>query len=182
MKSRLLFLALSALLIEFGSDAFSAEARQDRIPGQNEFGRIERLEILADLWGKIYLFHPEAVRGGLDYEQLLVDVLPEVETTKTTVELAATLNRMLRALDDPLTFATASASNEGGASGETKSLSSGNPTEVVYQRLTSSVGYVDLTDVGVYSRPSFLVEFQHAVKDLGSIAILIVDLRWEGAT
>ena len=118
----------------------NVKQHQESIPEQNELGRIERLEILADLWGKIYLFHPEVVRGALDCEQLLLDILPEVEAANTAVELAATLNRLLRALEDSLTFVTASGSNEGSVS---EPFSGAKSAGVVSQLLTSSVGYVD---------------------------------------
>ena len=41
--------------------------------------RIERLETLADVWGKLWLFHPNVVTSDVDWESILVRTIPKVE-------------------------------------------------------------------------------------------------------
>lgn len=65
--------------------------------------RLQRLQTLADIWGKVWLFHPAIVTEDIDWNQVLVKAIPEVEAAKTSDELAARINeRLLKPLNDPI--------------------------------------------------------------------------------
>src|SRR5512136_1942257 len=110
--------------------------------------RLKRLEALADLWGKVYLFHPAIVsagqplfsatesrdRPGLDWHRALIQAIPRVEAAESPDELAAAVNdALLRPLGDLLTFACVQAASP-------KPQAAGR--DLVARRLTDSVGYV----------------------------------------
>ena len=57
--------------------------------------RLQRLEMLADLWGKVYLFHPQLVTKEIDWADVLIDVIPKVEQAKSTDEVVAVLNDVM---------------------------------------------------------------------------------------
>src|SRR5437899_8081372 len=89
-------IACIAGLLVLGRQGFAATEAQ----------RIERLEMLADMWGKLYLFHPRVVSGGLDWNRVLVETIPRVEKAAGADELAGVLNESLfKPLDDPFAFA-----------------------------------------------------------------------------
>lgn len=67
---------------------------------------IEKLKIIATVWGECYLFHPSVVSADkdLNWEKQLVDFLPKVKQTSCTKELKDYLNSdLLSALHDPFT-------------------------------------------------------------------------------
>jgi len=163
--------------------------------------RLKRLEALADLWGKVYLFHPAIVSarvqptpsehagrvqppfsspesGGspLDWHQALVRAIPKVEAAGTPDELAAAVNEeLLQLLDDPLTFAEAR--RDRGIEGSRDRVTDGR---LETRRIAESVGYVRVPPPTARG-PEFLSDFQAAVEALGEVKLLAVDLRWPSA-
>jgi len=135
--------------------------------------QLERLEALADLWGRAYLFHPAIITGGVDWHQALVRAIPRVEAAKTPEELAGALNdELLRLLGDLLTFAEARRGR--GIEGSRDGVAD---REFQARRLTDSVGYVRVPHPTLRGQ-GFLTEFQETVESLGNIDRLVVDLRW----
>ncbi len=135
--------------------------------------RLKRLEALADLWGKVYLFHPAIVTKDIDWNQALVRAIPRVEAAKTTDELVNAVNEeMLQPLDDLLTFATSK--RDKGTQGSRDIVTDGG---LETRRLAESVGYVRVPSPSSRG-PEFLSDFQAAVEKLGAVEKLVVDLRW----
>jgi hypothetical protein len=155
--------------------------------------------MLADLWGKVYLFHPAIVSGKvqspflqervqarfssaesracpLDWNQALVRAIPRVESADSVEGLAAAINEeLLQPLEDPLTFASV---QRGQGVEESRIQGAGVGFEA--RRLTESVGYVRVPPPSLRGR-GFLTEFQTAVEGLGGVEKLVVDLRWPAA-
>jgi hypothetical protein len=76
------------------------------IPAATEAQRIERLEMLADIWGKLYLFHPRIVSANVDWSRALIETIPKIEKAESADELVSVLNESLfKSLDDPFTSA-----------------------------------------------------------------------------
>lgn len=72
-----------------------------------ELSRLQKLEILADIWIKVYVFHPAIVMDAprLDGHSLLLENIAAVEQAETLEALVQILNQdLLRHLSDPLTF------------------------------------------------------------------------------
>lgn len=68
--------------------------------------RLQRLEILADAWGKLFLFHPSVVTQPIDWGGVLERAIPAMERASGSDAIVESLNRDLIAnLGDPLTFA-----------------------------------------------------------------------------
>ena len=139
--------------------------------------RLKRLEALADLWGKVYLFHPAIVTGDVDWNQALTRAIPRVEAAETAAELVNALNEeLLSLLGDPLTFASV---QRGQAVEESRIPATRGGFQA--GRIADSVGYVRVpppTSRG----PAFLTELQAAVEGLGDFDRLVVDLRWPAAS
>ncbi len=136
-----------------------------------ESTRLQRLETVADIWGKLFLFHPNVlVAGNTDWNKVLLSALPQIEKANNTNEFVNALNEfLLKPLNDSSLLVQRAGTT---ASGTTKgALSSKN--------LTNSVGYIDATDQKIYTESNFLNEFNSAHKNLGEIENLIVDLRWK---
>ena len=150
--------------------------------------RLKRLEALADLWGKIYLFHPAIVSGRvqspfsatesgdspvIDLNQALVRAIPRVEAAETPEDLAKAVNEeLLQPLEDPLTFASVRR-----GPGVQDSRIQGTESGFNARRLTESIGYVRVPPPSSRG-PGFLNDFQAAVETLGNVEKLVVDLRW----
>ena len=141
-----------------------------------ESRRLERLQTLADLWGKIYLSHPYVATTSVDWDRVLTDAIPKVERAGEVEEFVRVLNdALLRPLGDPLALVhqtvTASA-EQSAASGASSSDSLG------VLRLAGSLGYVNAGDPGLYSSPGYVLRIDSAVRALGPVQTLVVDLRW----
>ncbi len=75
---------------------------------QHENKIIRRLETLADLWGKLYLFHPNIIRADkpIDWHTALENAIPAAERAQTPDELAYALNtHLFKILNAPDAFA-----------------------------------------------------------------------------
>ena len=131
--------------------------------------RREGLETLADLWGKLYLYHPNVVASNMDWEAVLIAAIPKVEQARTAAELAAVLNAfVLKPLNDPLL----------GAHLATPGANSAAPRRFADRKLTDKVGYIDASDPRMYGDRQFLTKINSALQELGSIDALMVDLRY----
>jgi hypothetical protein len=138
--------------------------------------RLRRLEALADLWGKVYLFHPAIVTSDMDWNQALIRAIPRVEAAETTDDLVKAINEeLLQPLEDPLTFASTGRDQE--IEGSRDRVTGG---EFEARRLNDSVGYVRVPPMSLRG-PGFLLGFEAAVERLGAVEKLVVDLRWPAA-
>ncbi len=138
--------------------------------------RIQRLEMLADVWGRIYLFHPSIVRSeiNIDWYRTLIEVIPRVENAEDTEELVGVLNDIfLKPLNDPFTLALRSEESNSSAEHRTQQ-------KLSYKRLTDSLGHISISNPMIAEDPNSLNEFQEAVKDMESAEALILDLRCHG--
>jgi CubicO group peptidase (beta-lactamase class C family) len=142
-------------------------AQQPAVPVPEQV-RIARLEALADLWGKMYLFHPKLHGGSrIDWNGVLVRAIPEIERAADGAALARVLNDvLLKPLGDPSTFAQV---DPGPAQRE--------PTPLSTRKLSDNVGYVDATDPSEHAKPDFEQSFRRRVAGLGPLKALVVDLR-----
>jgi len=169
--------------------------------------RLKRLEALADLWGKVYLFHPAIVtpspqpspkgRGELndagppsptgrgkqgegaelDWNQALIRAIPRVEAAETPGEMVNAINEELL---QPLGDPLTFACLSDSAAFATTQRALIDAGRFEARRLSESIGYVR-APVPPARGPSFLTDFQTAVESLGEVATLVVDLRWPAA-
>ena len=122
--------------------------------------------MLADIWGKLYLFHPRIVTSGVDWNRVLVEAIPKIEKAADADQLVRVLNdSIFSPLNDP--FA-------GAQKRETIKLAP--VRKVAARKLSADVGYLDARDPRGYG-PDPLRDFEDVVFSLGAIKTLIVDLR-----
>src|SRR5260221_3086114 len=130
-----------------------------------ETQRIERLEMLADIWGKLYLFHPSIVTSQVDWSRVLIETIPKVEKAADTDELVAVLNdSLLRPLDDTFTRAQ-----------KRETVAAGPVRKVTARQLSGNMGYLDLTDPRDYGSNA-ASRVGEVVRGLGPVKTLIVEL------
>lgn len=169
MKPVCLYLALSLIVVPALAPSLAAQPA-DPAPDDN---RISRLEILADLWGKLWLFHPAIVTTDIDWDRVLIDTIPKVEGARSTDELVAVLNESLLAqLDDPLSIVFRS---------DTAAPTTSAP-RLSAKRLSRDVGYVNASNPDEYWQSDFSKRFKDAVNELGGVSKLVVDLRFSSVT
>lgn len=68
---------------------------------------VNRLKAIATVWGEVYIFHPAIVQAGsqIQWEQKLVEFLPEIKKVNTTEEFVTQLNNgLLSCLGDNFTL------------------------------------------------------------------------------
>ncbi len=175
MKKNTLFLILFYIIL---LNIFTIENSSGSPPSHTnqstESLRIQRLETLADLWGKVYLFHPNIVRSdmNIDWNKVLLETIPKVEKAGTTEEFIAVLNNSLfKPLNDPLTFAQRTIK-------EKKKVKLNIPKELTTKTLTPTIGYINARNPQIYKNPDFIKNFDITFKKLNGIKTLILDLRW----
>jgi hypothetical protein len=135
-----------------------AAAPQAALP---EHTRIRNLEILAQVWGRLYLLHPRIPAEKLNWIQVLVEAIPKVEQAASTEQLIDLLNSaVLDPLDDPLTVAQPRTITTDRAYDSMRmtfldglSASAGNArlgpldeSAVTFRRINQSVGLLDATN------------------------------------
>jgi C-terminal processing protease CtpA/Prc len=124
--------------------------------------------MLADVWGKLYLFHPRVISSPVDWNRVLTDTIPKVEHAKGTDDLIAILNDSLFApLDDPFTLAQ---KHEPDSAPLTQRALFG-------RKLSPAIGYIDATAPREYgSDPAGRIS--QILESLGPLQKVIVDLRF----
>lgn len=168
MKHR--FLGYASALVLCASPMSRSESQHPTARAPTPDRRIQRLEILADVWGKLGLYHPSVVTKNLDWDSVLVATIPLVERASTREELVAALNRGLFApLQDPLSYARTSE--------QADLVALVDPPGFSKRVLRRGVGYVAVTNSYLPYESGFLRAFVDSVRALGADT-LIVDLRW----
>ena len=130
---------------------------------------IEKLKIIATIWGETYLFHPSVIRSdkNLEWEQILVNFLPKINRKITTDEFVMTVNSgLLSKLDDPFTI-----------------LQDNNPSPDIVQNemiTTKLYDYLKITN-NDFADISRLQYFNNLITDRSSDMPLVIDLRIDGA-
>ncbi len=150
--------------------------------------RLQRLEMLADLWGRILLFHPAVLRSDLkiDWNEVFTSVLPRIEQAEDAIELARVLNdKLFHPLNDPLTFAQPLPASPGiSAQGPaTSSLPDRCDTSILCTDpdVSPGVRWIVLSDPAVLQSSDFPAQLSRILKSLSSVNLLLVDLRWSTA-
>jgi C-terminal processing protease CtpA/Prc len=138
--------------------------------------RVSRLAVVADLWSKVYLYHPRIAAGQVDFNEVLLKAIPKIEQAPSDAEFVRIINEhVLGPLGDNQTTAQLAIPASCGPS------ASGPPPAIQTRRLSPKVGLVKIPDPRVEADRvnPFLDPFQSAVNSFGHIEQLIVDLRYE---
>ena len=141
-----------------------------------QLDRSSRLEILAEVWSKTYIYHPRVASGELDYNSVLLKAIPLVEQTTSDAEFVRILKeQLLVPLRDAQTSAQLATLERCGQP------PSGAPQEAQALKLSPEVGFVRIRDGRIEAEriKPFLDRFRSAVDSLGNIEKLVVDLRYE---
>lgn len=130
---------------------------------------IEKLKVVATVWGETYLFHPSVIRAdkNLYWENKLVEFLPSVKNNKSEKDLIANINtNLLSALGDQFTLVQSSRNYD-----TITNLGLKTNQKYDYLRLTDN----QLSDI------SNLPNINTLIKDRISTKPLIIDLRINSA-
>lgn len=163
---KLLCLLLVVLLFGVTGGAINAPAQSPESDAADD--RISRLETLADLWGKLWLFHPNIVTTDVDWDEALYESIAAVERARNNDELVQALNTtLLTRLGDDTVLAQLSRDVE---------IPPIQPLS--FKRLAGSIGYLDASDPRDQMKPDFLQRFAESLQKLGQTELLVVDLRY----
>jgi hypothetical protein len=139
--------------------------------GDDTTRRLDNLETIAEVWSRVYLFHPLVVAEGLEWEKALIEAIPVVEAARNEDELVAALQKTLlaRINDGEIRIFR---------KGATAPAPSGPSGTVDARMLAPGIGLIAVRDPNVSADPKFLERFADAYRGLGEIQKLVVDLRW----
>lgn len=140
--------------------------------------RLSRLEILADMWSKAYVYHPHVATGELDYNQVLQNAIPLVERAKSDAEFVRVINeQVLAPLNDVQSSAQIATPERCGP------VPSGPPRDLEAKMVSPGTAIVRVPDPRLEADRNrqnlFLDRFRSAVQRLGKVDRLIVDLRYQ---
>ena len=155
----------------------------------SETRRLRRIEMLADIWAKLELYHPALqARKDIDWDSAFLRALPRVEKAGSTEEFVHVINEELFSpLADPLSYARTEAEAERRDSADV-------PARGLVQRLEDRVAYVDARDPMAFDRcdneacrqnrsdgyaRAIAEALRHDTEQNGPPSALIVDLRWQ---
>ncbi|HEX9081399.1 MAG TPA: hypothetical protein VF768_03915, partial [Holophagaceae bacterium] len=103
-SSHTLLLGL-ALLAPVGVPGFGHEARPASVSRSSSSpaypARIQRLVEAAKLWGRLKWVHPALADGQINWDQALVEALPDLEAADTDAKQVKALQTLLAPLKDP---------------------------------------------------------------------------------
>ncbi len=149
---------------------------------------MERLEMLAELWGKVYLFHPAIVRKApvVDWNRAFVDVLPAIEQAGDAPDVVRILNEdFFSLLDDPLTFAQLRGGPDSTFRGSRTSGHAGSHgcNEVASKTLpgAAAVRHIAARRPGMLRKKDFADGLRRALFPAGTRQAardIVLDLRW----
>jgi hypothetical protein len=146
-------------------------------PAQSpQLDRLSRLEILADVWSKAYVYHPRVASGDVDYNQALLDAIPLAERATSDGDFVRVIReRLFAPLNDFQTSIQLATAERCGA------RPAGPPSNVQATLLAQGVGLVRIPDPRLEAdrQNPFLDRFKAPVDALGHIDTLIVDLRYQ---
>lgn len=163
--------AAMAIAVALGTTSQEARAQDASRPIgiDAEGSRIERLQLLADVWGRVFLFHPTAGARQFDEEGAMARTIKAIDTATTAAAVVDALNReLLATLNDPLTYAFL----------DDGPYESGPVSPVQARLLTTGVGYLSLVDPRALEDPALFTKIAGEVARLGPIERLVVDARW----
>lgn len=153
--------------------------------------RVRRLEILADVWGRLYLFHPRVASEGIDWGRSLREAIPKVEQANNTEELIAALNNSLfPILDSPFTVAQPSSVGLAKSAGKLRlyvtsgALVSASVDETAparpllsVRKIGETITLLDAGEPAGYVLGDFGERVRTAVRAVGTGDTLVVDMR-----
>jgi len=129
--------------------------------------------MLADIWGKIYLFHPGIVRKniGAEWKLALTETIPEIENAADTAQIVSVLNaKLFKPLNDPLTFARQKPRPD--------LLPEDHKSESSEFTISGEISPVIRVGPDMLRSESLLNHLNHLAASLQDKTSLIVDLRW----
>lgn len=133
--------------------------------------RTRRMEVLADIWGNLALYHPAPSTWRLKWDDVLIQALQELPKVRSESEFAALLNRIVFApLKDHALYATTIAEND-----NIPIL----PAALTHRALSGGSTYISATDQG-YARQGFARSLSSLIDSLSKtkpIRRLVIDLR-----
>lgn len=139
---------------------------------QPDPARLERLEALSDVWGRLYLLHPFAAQPELDWNRILVAAIGPAERATSPADFSRVLNdNLFSRLGDPMAFAQLHTP----ATGEWSRCA---PTPVATRRVANSVVLIDVSDPRTPCSRGFPPKFARAIRDAEGSELVIIDLRW----
>ena len=137
--------------------------------------KTRRLEILAQIWGNIALFHPIPSAQRMRWDDVLVEAVDAVRDVRSDRDFANVLNRVVFApLRDPLAYATTIADQRAAVT---------LPPALTRQWLSAGTAYVSAVNrvyAGPYHAPDFAQRLRAVTDTLARerrLERLIVDLR-----
>src|SRR5258706_5893605 len=128
--------------------------------------RLSRLEILADMWSKAYIYHPHVATGELDYNQVLLNAIPLVEGAKSDADFVRVINeQVLAPLNDVQSSAQMATPERCGP------VPSGPPRDVEAKMLSPGTALVRVPDPRLEADRNrqnlFMDRFRSALQRLG---------------
>jgi C-terminal processing protease CtpA/Prc len=152
-------------------------AARPSLAQQADVRRIERIEVLADVWHKLELHHPMLqTRADLDWDRAFIRALPRVEAARTSADVVRVLNEELFGpIGDPLSFARTQEEAD-----RRDSLDVAG--EGLVRRLGSGVAYLDAHDPAAFDTMfvrRLRTALVHDSVQHGTPTLLVVDLRWQ---
>ncbi|MEO7803671.1 MAG: hypothetical protein ABIS18_04355, partial [Actinomycetota bacterium] len=140
-----------------------------------ERDRLERIAAAGQIWAYCYFFHPSLSTPDPSWQEVLINALPAVEEATSPEDFAQALNQeMLSALGAPGVVASVPFDFKRSPSGSKTTRAAKVPSK----KLNRKTGYIDSTDIQLYARPDYVSLLGKALKRLGDIENLVIDLRW----
>ena len=144
---------------------------------QPDARRVDRIDVLADVWAKLELYHPMLqTREDLDWDQAFIRALPRVEAARTSADVVRVLNEELFApIGDPLSFARTQEQADHRDSLDV-------PGDGLVRRLSPGVAYLDAHDPAAFDStfvPRLRTALARDSAQNGTPTLLVVDLRWQ---
>lgn len=136
-----------------------------------EQNRIQRLQLLGELWATLAFHHPFLAHEPIDWDQALTEAIGPVELARSSEEVVDAFNRVLFSrLGDPLSYARTRR--------QADFLPESYPRSFDARLLGPGVGYLSAPDPAQYLNEGFAEIVRAAVERLGPVDLLVVDLRW----
>lgn len=138
--------------------------------------QIQRLAGLCKLWGAIKFFHPYLAYKPIDWDQALVQSIPQVKASVTAEDYRKAVDHMLSFLQDPMTR-TVEGNAVSAAEGIKDISAVSSAGEITLQWPKDSVALITVKNYFLFTNPEKAAELARDMNDASKADTIILDIR-----
>ncbi len=138
--------------------------------------QVQRLAGLAKVWGAVKFFHPYLAYKPIDWDQALVQSIPQVKAAGTAEEYRKAVDHMLSFLQDPVTR-TVTENTESAAEGSKDSPAASSVSDLTLRWPKNTVALITVKNYFLFADQDKVAELGRSMNEAAKADAIVLDLR-----